>query len=141
MKTYDPKKVMVQFGNRQITGFSQDDIITIQPNGEGVQRYVGADGEVQRAVDPDMTYNVTLTLANTSKSNDYLSGMYNKDRSGGQAMQPLLIKDLSGSLLFFAQEAWVQNMPESGRGRQIDSQEWTIHTGAVEGPIFGGNDE
>ena len=31
MKTYDPKKVMVQFGNRQITGFSQDDIITIQP--------------------------------------------------------------------------------------------------------------
>ena len=119
MKTYDPKKVMVQFGNRQITGFSQDDIITIQPNGEGVQRYVGADGEVQRAVDPDMTYNVTLTLANTSKSNDYLSG----------------------SLLFFAQEAWVQNMPESGRGRQIDSQEWSIHTGAVEGPIFGGNDE
>ncbi len=141
MKTYDPKKVMVQFGNRQITGFSSDSIISITPNGEGVQKYVGADGEVQRALDPDMTYNVEITLANTSKSNDYFSNCYNTDRTTGKGYKPLLIKDLSGETLFFASEAWVTNMPEFGRGRQIGEVSWTIATGAVEAPVLGGNDE
>lgn len=141
MKTYDPKKVMVQFGNRQITGFSEDDIISIQPNGDGVTPYVGADGEVQRALDPNRTFNVEITLANTSKSNDYLSTCYNMDNANGNGVQPLLIKDLSGTLLFFAPEAWVVNIPQAGRGRQINTNTWTIATGAVEAPMIGGNNE
>ncbi len=141
MKTYDPKKVVVQFGNRQITGFSEDNMITIRPNGEGVQTYVGADGEVQRSLDPNSTYTVEINLANTSKSNDYLSNMYNADRATGKGVLPLLVKDMSGTLLFFAPEAWVANTPEGGRGRRINELTWTISTGSVEAPVFGGNDE
>lgn len=141
MKTYDPKKVMVQFGNRQITGFSEDDIISIQPNGDGVQTYVGADGEVQRSLDPNRTFNVEITLANTSKANDYLSTCYNMDNANGNGIKPLLIKDLSGTLLFFAEKAWVSNFPQAGRGRQINTNTWTITTDAVEGPMIGGNNE
>lgn len=141
MKTYDPRKIMVQFGNRQLTGFSQDSIVSITPHGEGVQKYVGADGQVQRSLDPDLTYEMEITLSSTSKSNDYLSNCYNLDRSTGKGQLPLLVKDLSGTTLFFASEAWVTNMPEAGRGRQITEMSWTIATGAVEAPVFGGNDE
>lgn len=138
--TYNPKKNKIIYGGRQLTGFAEDDMITIKPLGDGMQIYSGADGEVGRSIDPNQTYEVTVSLATSSKSNDYLSSQFNKDRSTGNNMLPLIIKDLSGSTMFFAKQAWVQNFPESKRGRKIDSQEWTFNTGQVENPIIGGND-
>lgn len=138
--TYDPKKLLVIFGGQQITGFSEDDMITIRPLGDGMTIYVGADGEVGRSVDPNACFEVEISLASTSKSNDYLSNAYNQDRDNGGGKKPLMIKDLSGTTLFFANDAWVQNFPEAGKGRQIGAQNWTLNTGAVTDPIIGGND-
>lgn len=138
--TYDPKKNIIIYGGRQLTGFAEDDMITIKPLGDGMQIYSGADGEVGRSVDPNRTFEVKVSLATSSKSNDYLSGCYNKDRRTGSYMLPLTIKDLSGSTLFFAKQAWVQNFPESKRGRKIDNQDWTFNTGQVNDPVIGGND-
>lgn len=138
--TYDPKKNIIIYGGRQLTGFAEDDMITIKPLGDGMQIHSGADGEVGRSVDPNRTFEVKVSLATSSKSNDYLSECYNKDRRTGSYMLPLTIKDLSGSTLFFAKQAWVQNFPESKRGRKIDNQDWTFNTGQVNDPVIGGND-
>ena len=138
--TYDPKKNIIIYGGRQLTGFAEDDMITIKPLGDGMQIYSGADGEVGRSVDPNRTFEVKVSLATSSKSNDYLSECYNKDRRTGSYMLPLTIKDLSGSTLFSAKQAWVQNFPESKRGRKIDNQDWTFNTGQVNDPVIGGND-
>lgn len=138
--TYDPKKNIIIYGGRQLTGFAEDDMITIKPLGDGMHIHSGADGEVGRSVDPNRTFEVKVSLATSSKSNDYLSECYNKDRRTGSYMLPLTIKDLSGSTLFFAKQAWVQNFPESKRGRNIDNQDWTFNTGQVNDPVIGGND-
>ena len=138
MKTYDPKKIIVIFGARQLTGMAEDSIVTISPLGDGMQIYVGADGDVARSVDPDATFEVTVSLNTTSNSNDYLSNMYNYDRSTGNGVAPLLIKDLAGTTLFSAPEAWIANMPEASRGLTVDTQEWTFNTGQVEDAIIGG---
>lgn len=140
IKTYDPKRNMIIFGGKQLTGMAEDDMITIAPLGDGMQIFVGADGEVGRSIDPNSCFEVTVSLATTSKSNDFLSEIFNLDRKTGKGMMPLLIKDLSGSTLFAAAQAWIVNMPEASRGRQIDAQEWVFNTGAVEAPIIGGND-
>lgn len=138
MKTYDPKKIIIIFGARQLTGMSEDSIVSIAPNGDGLQTYVGADGDVARSLDPDATYEVTVSLNTTSNSNDYLSNMYNYDRETGDGIAPLLIKDLAGTTLFSAPEAWVANMPEASRGLTVDTQEWVFRTGQVEDAIIGG---
>ena len=138
MQTYDPKKIIVIFGARQLTGMAEDSIVSIAPNGDGLQTYVGADGDVARSLDPDATYEVTVSLNTTSASNDYLSNMYNYDRETGDGIAPLLIKDLAGTTLFSAPEAWVNNMPEASRGLTVDTQEWTFSTGQVEDAIVGG---
>ena len=138
MKTYDPKKIIIIFGARQLTGMSEDSIVSIAPNGDGLQTYVGADGDVARSLDPDATYEVTVSLNTTSNSNDYLSNVYNYDRETGNGIAPLLIKDLAGTTLFSAPEAWVSNMPEASRGLTVDTQEWVFHTGQVEDAIIGG---
>lgn len=138
MKTYDPKKIIIIFGARQLTGMSEDSIVSIAPNGDGLQTYVGADGDVARSLDPDATYEVTVSLNTTSNSNDYLSSMYNYDRETGDGIAPLLIKDLAGTTLFSAPEAWVANMPEASRGLTVDTQEWVFRTGQVEDAVIGG---
>lgn len=138
--TYNPKKVQIIVGSHIVSGFAEDAIVTITPHGEGMQLYVGADGEVGRSVDPDHTFEVTISLATSSKSNIVFSTLYNNDRATGRGMVPLLIKDLAGETMFFAKEAWVANFPEASRGRTIDVQEWTFQTGQVENPIIGGND-
>lgn len=138
--TYDPKKVIVVLGNRTITGFAEDDMITIAPHGEGMQLFVGADGEVGRSIDPDHTFEVTLHLSSVSQSNTYLSNLYNADRVTGQFILPLLIKDMAGDTLFSAAQAWVSNFPEATRSRTIGTQDWVIQTGQIDMPIVGGND-
>lgn len=138
--TYNPKKNMAFFGGRKLDGFAEDDMITIKPLGKGMQIYSGADGEVARSIDPDMTYEVEISLSTASKTNTYLSNMYNLDREKGKAMLPLMIKDLSGDTRFFAPQAWISNFPESKRGRKVDNQKWVFNTGQVTGLIIGGND-
>ncbi len=139
MKTYDPKKCMVIFGVRQITGFAEDSMITVTPHGEGAQTYVGCDSEVARSIDPDATYDVKMSLAQTSSCNEYFSAIYNRDRKEGDGVMPLLIKDLAGTTLFAATESWIKNMPEWSRGKTIGANEWNFSTGKVDNPIVGGN--
>ena len=138
MKTYDPKKVIVIFGARRLKGMSEDSIVSIKPQGDGLQTYVGADGEVARSLDPDATFEVTVSLSTASTSNEYLSNMYYYDRETGNGVAPLMIKDLAGSTLFSAPEAWIANFPESSKGIAIDTQEWVFHTGQVEDAVIGG---
>ena len=102
MKTYDPKKVLVIFGARQLKGMAEDSIVSIAPQGEGLQTFVGADGEVARSLDPNATFEVTVSLSTASTSNEYLSNMYNYDRETGNGIAPLMVKDLAGATLFSA---------------------------------------
>ena len=88
MKTYDPKKVLVIFGTRQLKGMAEDSIVSIAPQGEGLQTFVGADGEVARSLDPNATFEVTVSLSTASTSNEYLSNMYNYDRETGNGVAP-----------------------------------------------------
>lgn len=139
MLTYDPKKNIVIFGVQQLTGMAEDDMITIKPLGDGAKQYVGADGEVARSLDPNMTYEVSVSLSTASKSNEYLSNLYNKDRSTGDCVLPLLVKDMGGSTLFSG-KAYIANFPESKRGRTISSQTWVFNTDQITSPIVGGNE-
>ena len=138
--TYDPKKVVVLIGNHRVTGFAEDNMIKIKPNGDGFKTFSAADGEVARSVDPNQTFKVTITLSSASKSNDYLSNLHNLDRATGAGMVPLVVKDLGGTTNFIAAQAWVVNYPEKSLGRSIDTQDWEIDTGRVDAVVIGGND-
>lgn len=139
VKTYDPKNIVVIVGTERIHGFSEDDIITVAPSGDGTAKYVGADGEVGRSIDPDETVEITITLAQTSASNDTFSAMHQLDRATGKGLVPFVLKDLTGSTLVAASQCWVANLPEAKKGRQIDTNEWTLYTGKAD-VFIGGNE-
>lgn len=139
VRTYDPKRVNIILGSHIVSGLAEDTFISIEPNGDGTQSTAGADGEVARSLSHNPLNRVTLTLQQTSLSNDALSELLRLDRaSGGAGVFPLQIRDLRGTTVFAASQAWVVQKPTVEFGSEVSEREWAID--CVETNAFiGGN--
>ena len=129
VKTYNPKQVTVAAGSHIVTGFADDSFITIEPNGDGITKKVGCDGEIVRSVSPDGTYKVKIALLQTSGSNSFFSQKVDQDMDTGDGLFPLLIKDLKGGLVFSTEAAWCIKKAPVTRGKESNNREWEIETG------------
>jgi len=129
IRTYNPKEVTVSCGSHIVTGYADDSFITIEPNGDGITKKVGCDGEIARAVSPDNTYKVKIVLLQTSDSSAYFSKMADLDRDTGEGMFPILIKDLKGGQVFSTEAAWVVKKSPMNRGKDTNNREWELDTG------------
>jgi len=127
---YDPKKVIVIFGGVPLSGYADGDFVEVSANdGDGFKKQVGADGEVARAQSNDNTHNVTLTLMQSSLSNEYLSGIRNSDKLLGKSILPLEITDINGGSLHSWPQAWIKGDPTWGYGKELKERQWTFDTG------------
>ena len=146
IKTYNPKEVTIAAGSHIVTGFAGgplanaarnlgmtvygcDPFISIEANGDGITKKVGCDGEIVRAVSPDNTFKVNITLLQTSDSNTFFSEMCDRDLDTGDGMFPLLIKDLKGGLVFSTEAAWCMKKAAVTRGKETNNREWELDTG------------
>ena len=129
VKTYNPKEVTIACGSHIVTGIADDSFVSIEPNGEGISKKVGCDGEIVRSVSPDNTFKVKISLLQTSESNAYFSNMVDVDRETGEGMFPVLIKDLKGGTVFSTESAWVTKKASLTRGKADNNREWEIDTG------------
>ena len=132
IKTYNPKEVTIALGNHIVAGYADDSFITIDPNGDGVTKKVGCDGEIVRSISPDDTYIVKLTVLQTSETNSFLQNRFKQDRQTGDGMFPILIKDLKGGLVFSTEAAWCVKKAPVTRGKETNNREWELHTGSGE---------
>ncbi len=128
MPTYDPKMVVITFGGVPITGFAEDSFVECTPSEEGFSRKVGADGEVVRSKSNNRCYDVTVTLLQTSLSNNSLAAAQLSDELTGLGMLPLSITEISSGSEHFFPQAWVER-PSWSRGKEAGEQQWTFHTG------------
>ena len=129
VKTYNPKEINIAFGSHIVTGYAEDSFVSIEPSGDGTTKKVGADGEVTRSISPDRTFSVKVTVDQMSESNSYFQEMYNRDQQTGDAIEPHMVQDMKGGMLFSADEAWVPKPSTRGFGKAAGTREWEIHTG------------
>lgn len=130
VKTYDPKKVTFILGPYIITGFAEGTFINIESNGDGITAIVGCDQEIVRTIAPgSIIRTVTLTLLQSSDSNDDLTALLNMDNQSGAGIVPLAIKDLSGRTTIATDQAWVAKKPNVVRSNSAGdgNTEWTIY--------------
>lgn len=132
VKTYNPKEVTMALGTHIASGYAEDSFITIDPNGDGITKKVGCDGEIVRSVSPDGTFIVKVSVLQTSDTNSFLQKKYNQDKQTGDGMFPILIKDLKGGMVFSTDNAWVSKPASRGYGKEAANREWEIHTGEGE---------
>lgn len=129
LKTYSAKEVLIALGSHAVTGYADDSFVTIEPNGDGIMKKIGCDGEVVRAISPDATYKVKIALLQTSPTNSFLQEKYNLDMQTGEGTFPVLIKDLKGGMIFSSDYGWVLKPPSRAYGKDTNNREWEIDTG------------
>lgn len=126
MKNIDPKKVVVTFGEQNIGGWADGEFISVAFS-EAFSKVVGADGEATRVMSNDDSAEVTITLMQSSKSNDYLTQKYLIDRASGVAVLPFTVTNLLGTEIIAAAEAWVAKLPDVKYSKGAETRAWTLH--------------
>jgi len=129
VKTYDAKKVVVNYGGAPIKGFDDGDIVEIKATADRWTKKVGADGEVARVRHADETSEVTINLSQTSPANLTLTLFMEADRLTGKSILPLTILDTVSGTLFFWPQAWIKKVPDIGRGKDLKATKWIFDTG------------
>ncbi|AMR57311.1 hypothetical protein vB_PsyM_KIL3b_0065 [Pseudomonas phage vB_PsyM_KIL3b] len=137
---YSPNDVTITIaGLYSVTGFAEGTFVRITKDTQQVTTTRAMDGTMSRIKSPDTGWKVEITLAQSSSGNDILSTLWNADKVTGMGKFPLFIKDGSGSTMFMAATAWIEEIPEITFSSQMETRTWRFAATDVIVNI-GGND-
>lgn len=140
LRTYDPAQVLITIGGVPMGGFADGTFLLIDRDEDAFTKVTGADGTSTRVKSNNKAGTLTLTLKQSSPSNDVLSGFAALDELSNTGVVPVLVKDIGGDSVFFSATGWVQKYPASEFGKEINNREWILDL--VDVDIFvGGNDQ
>lgn len=145
LTTYSPEFTDLIVSNDNLdfalTGFAEGTFISVEPVEDRMTPVYGAKGEAYRAVSAVRAFNLTVTLSQTSHSNDVLTLLLRNDRETLEGTFNLTLKDNSGTTIFTERCAYIGQEPTQtfAGGGTIESREWTFHLPNPEGYMIGGN--
>ncbi len=123
-----------------IEGYVDGTFITIDKDEVPFTSVRMPDGTIARRYNNSQTYTITITLHNGAETNNLLTKLWQLDEITQRGKFPLLIKDNSGSDLFFSTESWIESTPQMAKSNAIDARVWTIRS-AFAVINFGGNED
>jgi len=126
--TYDAKQNIIVVGGVPIIGYADGTYITVEIEEDSFSKTVGADGYVARSKSNNNSADITITLLQSSPSNDYLSALYNLDRYGNLGIVDILVKDLMGTTLFYSEHCWVKKPAAIENSKEIGERSWNMST-------------
>ncbi len=138
VKTYDPKNVSAIVGGKILSGFMDGTFIEVERNENAFNLKVGVDGESARAKSNNKSGKITMTLLQSSASNDVLSAFAAADELSNSGAVPFFLKDNSGRSVATALTAWVQKLPKMVFAKEIQGWQWVLETDDIE-MFLGGN--
>jgi hypothetical protein len=138
VRTYDPKEVVVLVGGIPIGGFADGSAVSVSRANDTFSKVSGTDGITSRAKSNDKSGEIALTLAQTSPSNDVLSGFAIADELSNNGVVPVAITDLSGRTVLVSAFAWVRKPPDTEFAKEISDREWMLDAADLD-MFVGGN--
>lgn len=139
ISTYSPKKVVVSWGAILLSGsFGDGTYIQARRKTDAFSLKVGADGFAARSVTSDQSGEIIVSLMQTSPINALLSAAAVLDEQTGANYFPFLVKDLLGTTLVYAANAWVRKIADVEYDREIMMREWAFETDQIN-ILVGGN--
>jgi hypothetical protein len=131
VRTYAPDKVVVTFRGNVLTGFAKGTFLKVTRNSDSIALTIGSAGEGARTRSSDRSAKVEITLLQQSPTNDILSSLVAEDEAFGTGQGALLVKDLSGTSLFEAQNAWVVKPADAEFADAGGERSWTLESDRV----------
>jgi len=129
--TFDPANVIVSIGGTPMSGFADGTFVIVSRDEDIFSKISGADGEVSRAKSNNRSGSLTLTLMQTSMSNDVLSAIAVLDEISNAGIVPVLVKEIGTSTILMAGEGWVKKMPDAAYSKNVENREWVLDLATV----------
>ena len=139
MATYSPQKIEISINGTSMSGFADGTFVNIVKTSDAFTMSTGADGNTNRVHSADSSGTITLTLQQTSASNDYLSELALIDETTQQAVFMIQVKDALGTGLWSANQAWIRKYADSEFSNDMGTREWNIDCASLIS-FVGGND-
>lgn len=131
-KNYDPGQIVVVFNGVQLQGYGPDTFVKASRDEDAFTEQVGANGDVVRVRNRNRMGKVVVTLQDGSPSNDLLSTFAQTDERTGLGYGALMIKDLNGTTLIQAANAWVKKVADLEYAKAAGVNEWTLAAAELE---------
>lgn len=130
---YSPDQITIAIGAIRVDGFADGTFVALEQETPTFSKVTGADGKTTRVKSLNRSGQVTITLMQTSLSNDFLSALHIVDRdTPGGATVPMFIRDRGGRSLFTAAQCWISTPPKPEYSRDNSTREWVIEFAKVE---------
>lgn len=134
--TYDPSQVKLNIAGYIITGMMD---VTVSPNKPAFTIKQGIRGRNTRVNSRDTSAELTISILQTSISNDILSAIVESDRQLMTGRLEVSLTDASGTTFVASDEAFVESIPSAQFGREMQNRSWKICMLSTKGAIIGGN--
>ena len=138
LSTYDSSKVAVIIGGAIMEGFADGTFVNVERDEDSFSKITGVDGRTSRARTGNRAGKITITLQQTSPSNNILTGFVEEDEISSNAIKPILIKDGLGSTVIASGAGWVLKPANVEYGKEISNREWIIDCADLK-MLVGGN--
>jgi len=126
LRTYNPASVIISIGGVPMSGFADGTFLMIERDEDAFTKVTGADGYTTRVKSNNRCGSLTLTLKQSSPSNDVLSGFANLDELSNAGVVPILIRDISGTSTYFSATGWIRKYPSSEFAKELSNREWIL---------------
>lgn len=138
MHVYDPKKVTLTFGAAgAISGYADGTFISVEYNEDFFTLQIGSDGQGVRSTANNLSARITLTLMQSSASNEALSAILNQDLLDNKGFFSLQVKDTLGSTLLSTEKAYIVKFPTVEFARESSNREWVFETHELAATVKG----
>ena len=134
--TYSPSEVQLTFGGYTITGWQN---LTITRSADAFKPVRGIRGKHTRVRSIDTSCTITVTILQTSMSNDVLCRIHDLDLEYGSGRIELLLKDMGGTGIFSSAEAYVLGYPEVVYSGEFEYRQWRLFCQNTGNYTIGGN--
>lgn len=136
VNTYSPTDLNLSFGGYSIAGW---DNITITRNAPSFITVRGIRGKHTRIPSGDTSATITISILQTSPSNDVLSEVHALDIEQGTSRLSLMLKDSSGNSVFSSDEGYIVSFPEVTFSGGFEYRSWNIFCQTTKTYTVGGN--
>ena len=136
-QTYNPALVTLSIAGVTLTQFAKGTFINVEYDSDAFSDEVGTRGEVVRVRSADERGTIKATLMAASPSNDALSALAALDRLTGQGVGAALVKDVTGTSIHSAANAWIKKIPPKPYSTEADTVEWEFRCANLKHNIGG----
>lgn len=139
MAYYSPEDVVILLGGvYQIEGLHEGTFLSISKDEPQYKTYVSTDGVVSRLHVAHPVHTVRITTSSVADVNNTLSTLSATDEKVFGVVIPMLIRDTSGSTLFYTSDCWIEEVPNTSLGDSVEAREWVFKS-VNASSIIGGN--